>query len=319
MIRYFLIFATILLLSSQKDGPNADANDKPRPAEFKMLPEENRSVILATTPQGHAFHFTPIYEPDVTDITITIAWPSDWTYEASLNPAVPYIGAETLLSGGTEAISPKELNEFYLTEIQADRSFPRRTTYMAKSTFQKNTEKTSLNLLEMRCAGYNSIQVGFHRVKGIIRQNMQSKHLKTETKMWNLARKANWGDSPLYHFLTLPDLAVIDDVSVDMLRQWHERTFTQSGLTIVVTGAISRQDAGSSVDTLLFDLLKGRVSPPHDVNATIKPQTVFLHVPEAKKTTIGILGRLPPTSQGNDLTDLLALSHFSQNGSGPLF
>ena len=218
MIRYFLIFATILLLSSQKDGPNAGANDKPRPAEFKMLPEENRSVILATTPQGHAFHFMPIYEPGVTDITITIAWPSDWAYEASLNPAVPYIGAETLLSGGTEAISPKELNEFYLTEIQADRSFPRRTTYMAKSTFQKNTEKTSLTLLEMRCAGYNSIQVGFHRVKGIIRQNMQSGHLKTETKMWNLARKANWGDSPQYHFLTLPDLAVIDDVSVDMLR-----------------------------------------------------------------------------------------------------
>ncbi len=173
---------------------------------------------------------------------------------------------------------------------------------MAKSTFQKDTAKTLLNLLQMRCAGQNSIHVGFTGLR-VISQNMQSAHLKIETKMWNLARKANWGDSPLYHFLTLPDLAVIDDVSVDMLRQWHERTFTQSGLTIVVTGAISRQDAGSSVDTLLFDLLKGRVSPPHDVNATIKPQTVFLHVPEAKKTTIGILGRLPPTSQGNDLTD----------------
>ena len=134
-----------------------------------------------------------------------------------------------------------------------------------------------------------------------------------------LGSKANWGDSPLYHLLTLPYLAVIDDVSVDMLRQWLEQTFTQSGLTIVVTGAISRQDAGSSVDTLLFDLPKGRVSPPHDVNVTIKPQTVFLHVPEAEKTTIGILGRLPPTSQGNDLTDRLALSHFSQSGSGPLF
>jgi predicted Zn-dependent peptidase len=137
--------------------------------------------------------------------------------------------------------------------------------------------------------------------------------------MWTLARKANLGDNPLYHFLTLPDLRVIDEVSVDMLRQWHKQTFTQSGLTIVVTGAISRQDAGSSVDTLLFDLPKGRVSPPHDVNVTIKPQTVFLHVPEAEKTTIGILGRLPPTSQGNGLTDRLALSHFSQSGSGPLF
>ena len=77
-----------------------------------MLPEENRSVILATTPQGHTFHFMPIYEPGVTDIMTTIAWPSDWAYEASLNPAVLYIGAETLLSGGTETISPKELNEF---------------------------------------------------------------------------------------------------------------------------------------------------------------------------------------------------------------
>jgi len=87
----------------------------------------------------------------------------------------------------------------------------------------------------------------------------------------------------------------------------------------VVTGAISRQAAGSSVDSLLFDLPKGRVSPPHDLNVTIKPQNVFLHVSETEKTTIGILGRLPPTSQGNDLTDLLALSHFSLNGSGTLF
>ena len=82
---------------------------------------------------------------------------------------------------------------------------------------------------------------------------------------------------------------------------------------------MSRQAAGSSVDTLLFDLPKGRVSPPHDLNVTIKPQNVFLHVSETEKTTIGILGRLPPTSQGNDLTDLLALSHFSLNGSGTLF
>lgn len=150
-----------MLLSCQEDDLNADASGEPRPAEFKMLPEENRSVILATTPQRNEFHFMPIYEPGVTDITIMIAWPSDWAYEASLNPAVPYIGAETLLSGGTEAISPKELNEFYLTEIQADRSFPRRTTYMAKSTFQKTTAKKSLNSLLIHCTARNLIHVGF--------------------------------------------------------------------------------------------------------------------------------------------------------------
>ena len=112
MIRCFLNFATSILLSCQEDDLNADASDEPRPAEFKMLPEENCSVILATTPLGHTFHFMPIYEPGVTDITIMIAWPSNWAYEASRNPAVPYIGTETLLSGGTDDISPKELNEF---------------------------------------------------------------------------------------------------------------------------------------------------------------------------------------------------------------
>ena len=34
-----------MLLSCQEDDLNADASDEPRPAEFKMLPEENRSVI----------------------------------------------------------------------------------------------------------------------------------------------------------------------------------------------------------------------------------------------------------------------------------
>ncbi len=101
-----------MLLSYQEDDLSADASDAPRSAEFKMLPEENRSVISATTPRGHTFHFMPIYEPGVTNITIMIAWPSNWAYEASRNPAVPYIGTETLLSGGTDDISPKELNEF---------------------------------------------------------------------------------------------------------------------------------------------------------------------------------------------------------------
>lgn len=55
MIRCFLIFATSMLLSCQEDDLNADASDETRPAEFKMLPEENRSVILATTPWG--IHF----------------------------------------------------------------------------------------------------------------------------------------------------------------------------------------------------------------------------------------------------------------------
>ena len=184
-----------------------------------MLPEENRSVILATTPQGHAVHFMPIYEPRVTDITITIALPSDWAYEASLNPAVPYIGAETLLSGGTEAISPKELNEFLSDRNSGGSLIPTADHVYGDINFPKEYREDVIKLAADALRRPQFDPRWAHRVKGIIRQNMRSGHLKTETKMWNLVRKANWGDSPLYHFLTLPDLTVIDDVSVDMLRQ----------------------------------------------------------------------------------------------------
>ncbi|MBT6183676.1 MAG: insulinase family protein [Betaproteobacteria bacterium] len=166
----------------------------------------------------------PIYEPGVTDITITIAWPSDWAYEASLNPAVPYINAETLLSGGTEAISPKELNEFLSDRNSGGSLIPTADHIYGKINFPKEYREDVIKLAAdaLRRPQFDPRWV--HGVKGIIRQHMRSGHLKTETKIWNLARKANWGDRPLYHFLTLPDLTVIDDVSVDMLRQWHEQT-----------------------------------------------------------------------------------------------
>jgi len=67
--------------------------------------EENRVVIDTTSPEGHAFSFMPIYEKGVTDITIYIAWPMDWAYRETTNKAVPFIGAQAILSGGTADIT----------------------------------------------------------------------------------------------------------------------------------------------------------------------------------------------------------------------
>ena len=82
---------------------------------------------------------------------------------------------------------------FYRTEIQADRSFPLQTTCMAKSTFRKNTAKTSLNSLLIHCAARQFDPRWVHRIKGSIRQNIQSADLKTETKMWNFSSKSEFG------------------------------------------------------------------------------------------------------------------------------
>ena len=182
-----------MLLSYQEDDLSADASDAPRSAEFKMLPEENRSVISATTPRGHTFHFMPIYEPGVTNITIMIAWPSNWAYEASRNPAVPYIGTETLLSGGTDDISPKELNEFLSDRNSGGSLIPTADYVYGEINFPKDYREEVIKLASdtLRSPKFDPRWV--HRIKGSIRQNMQSAHLKTETKNVGFSSKNEFG------------------------------------------------------------------------------------------------------------------------------
>ena len=75
--------------------------------------EGSREVVQLTTPDGRSFHFMPIYEDGVTDITIQIAWPMAWALQDDRNPAVPYVAAEALLTGGTAELSQQELNETF--------------------------------------------------------------------------------------------------------------------------------------------------------------------------------------------------------------
>ncbi len=137
--------------------------------------------------------------------------------------------------------------------------------------------------------------------------------------MWALARLAVLGETPLNDFLSLPNLPAITDATIDDLRRWHAETIVQNGVTISVTGAISRDDAGKAVDQLLVGLPEGQAQTAPSVDTNFEGKTVLLHLPDAEKTTLGIMGQLPPTAEGGDLTDLLALSFFGRSGSGPLF
>ncbi len=80
--------------------------------------------------------------------------------------------------------------------------------------------------------------------------------------------------------------------------------------------AISPEDAGRVVDKLLAGLPEGApVDPPNDT-ADFSPLTVLLHLPQADKTTLGLIGQLPSTTDGDETEDLYVTNILS---SGPLF
>ncbi|MBF2761531.1 MAG: insulinase family protein [Ectothiorhodospiraceae bacterium AqS1] len=106
---------------------------------------------------------------------------------------------------------------------------------------------------------------------------------------------------------------------MDDLRRRHREIIVGAGLTIAVAGAISARKAGEAIDRLLAGLPDGndRKAAPLVVQADFSPKTILLHRPDASKSMLGFFGRLPPLSEGGDLTDRLALSFFARP-KGPL-
>ncbi|MEK9642885.1 MAG: hypothetical protein VW122_09975 [Paracoccaceae bacterium] len=86
-----------------------------------------------------------------------------------------------------------------------------------------------------------------------------------------------------------------------------------------MTGAISREDAGRLIDQLLRNLPKGEQMQSPAAKVDFSPGKLSSHAPEAEKTTLALIGALPPTSDGKGAQDFFALSYFSQAGDKPLF
>lgn len=281
--------------------------------------DASREVILAKTPDGRAFQFMPIYEDGVTDITITIAWPMTWAFRADENPTVPYIAAQAILSGGTENLTSSEVLETFNDKNSSGQLYVRPDHAIGEVSFPKEHIDLVVPIVGEMLTNPQFDPAWVDRIKqGFLNTNTQAK-AQTANQMWDVARYAILGQTPLYNFLSLPNLDAIETVSVDQLRRWHRETLVQNGVTISVTGAISRKDAGRAVDTLLSQLPTGQTQTPPKVQTDFTPKIILLHKPDAQKTTLSLVGQLPPTSQGNDLADLLALTFFKRTGNGPLF
>lgn len=281
--------------------------------------DENRKVVLAQTPDGRPFHFMPIYEDDVTDITITIAWPMNWAYDAGNNPAVPYIAAEAILSGGTQERAPQDVEELFKDKNSQGLFYVTANHAIGELSFPKEHIEDIISITSEMLIFPQFDQAWIHRIKQELLVNKVQFDAKTANKLWSVAMLAILGESSLNDFLSLSNVDSIENVSIDNLRRWHSETIVRDGVTIAVTGAINRKDAGKAVDQLLSGLPKGKARTVPDTQSDFASRTILLHLPEAEKTTLGLLGPLPPASKDGDLTDLLALNFFSRSDNWPLF
>ena len=190
---------------------------------------------------------------------------------------------------------------------------------MGELTFPKEHMNDVVSISSEMLASPQFNEAWIDRIKQGLRANQSQARLQTAHRMWAAARLAILKEGPLNDFLSLPNLYVIEDIKVEDIRRWHTETIVKNGATIVVSGAIDAQDAGKAIDQLFSNLPDKAVPTVPNVTPDFSPKTIMLHVPDAEKTTLGFIGQLPPTREGGDLTDLLALHIFSKPANGPLF
>ena len=277
----------------------------------------NRKVVTLTSEAGHEFHFMPIYEDGVSDITFRFAWPTNWSRDAENNPAVPYVGSDVILSGGTAELKPQDIlakfddmnargfleatNDHVYGELEAPKEHIDEAITIASEMLSR--PQLEARWIDRMKAGLTENQIEAKKVSGNL--------------MWDAVRRKVLAGSPLVTHTSILEPETISALSADDIRQWHGKTFTKNDVTIAVTGAITPEDAGRLVDVILRDLPEGAPLPPLQDKADWSPRTILLHLPDAEKTTLAFLGRLPSTTEPDDHMDLVALQLLA-NPEGPL-
>lgn len=281
--------------------------------------ETNREVSERVSPNGQAFTFMPIIEEGVTDVTIEIAWPSDWAYDPNKNAAVPTVATRAILSGGTSDLAPQDVLLMF-EDKNSFGDFVVQTNHIIGSiSFPNDYRDEVLPVVQEMLARPQFDDRWLEREKTRIAEANDGSNASPDQKMWATVRHALLGDQPLVQSLSLTDPATVMSVSEAEVRQWHQQVLTKTGVTVSVAGAISEKEAGKAIDLLLKDLpSRPSVNLRYgEVNTT--PATILLHDPDAQQTTIGFLGKVPSKPETIIFEDVLAMGFFARQGQSPLF
>ncbi len=281
--------------------------------------DTNRVISDHVSPAGHPFTLMPITERGVTDITISAAWATDWIVDANKNEWVPGLASEMMISGGTERLSPAEVLELLEDKNSYGNIFSTSDVIYAEVEFPNNHRNAVVPVLAELFQKPNLNDAWFQRIKSQRLDFVTGQDKSVDYLMWEASRYAVFGKGPQTEFLNGTEVDALQSASLDEIRDWHAQSFAQRPLALVVTGAVDAEDAGKAIDELLPPPGKEPIGDLALQDMTFGDKTIYLHLPDAEKSTIGFLGPLPDTTDGKDGVDLIIAHLFGAGPSSPLF
>lgn len=291
------VFALFALSACKYDGPTATVETSPGGTEYRLL-----------------------NMPDHEDVTIHVAWPSDWAYRAGTNKAAPVVGTQLMLAGGAEGYAAGEAGARFADLNSEGEIYAAVNDHViGELTFEHDQMDETIAIANAHLRAPSLDEMWLDRIRTGTAQNMAEAQAQPVHASFDALRWAVFGAQPLRNALSLDDPETVASLSRDDVVAWHSETFTRGPETIVVAGGIGADQAGTAVDALLAGLPHATGSISREVTPDYTPRRILLHRPEAEVTNLAFVAPLPPTRQGSEMEDLILVNALGGGDQSVLF
>ncbi len=298
MTRILLVIATLFALAACKgDGPTAS---------------------VETTAGGVAY--TLLHMPEHEDVTIHIAWPTDWAYRPETNKAAPVVGTQLILAGGAEGYQAGDVGERFADMNSEGNIYVAVNDHViGELTFERGHMDETIAIANAHLRAPTLEQGWFDRIREGIAANMAETQAQPAHAGFDAARWAVFGTQPLRNALSLDEPGVFADLTREDVVAWQAKIFTRTPEAIVVAGGINAADAGAAIDALLAGLPEASRNVTQEAVPDYTARRILLHAPKSQTTTLSFIASLPPTQAGSELEDFILIQALGGDDQSVLF
>jgi len=270
-----------------------------------------------TSPGGIAY--SRLYLPDAKDVAIQIAWSTDWVSRDDVNQAVPYIGADLMLSGGAEGYpAGQAVEDFADLQAQASLSVTPDNILGSLMVPKENLDK-AVKIANAHLRAPLLDDKWLIRIRDGFAARMAESSGRPESRGFAALRWAAFGDAPIRAALSLDQPGMVESVTRDDVALWRSTVLSRANAKLVIAGALDAAEAGRIVDALLEGLPEGTPVPALSIRASLKPKRILLHIPDAQTSTLAFIAPLPPAAEGGEMEDLILIRALGSGENSVLF
>ncbi|MGX9855356.1 M16 family metallopeptidase [Limimaricola variabilis] len=286
MTRFLLVSALLALAACKEEVPIASREASPGGIEYTLL-----------------------NMPGVDDVSIQLAWATDWGHRAETNKASPLIGTQLIMAGGAEGYRAGEVGELF-ADLNSEGYLGLAAEHhvIGDLTFERSALQETISIANAHLRAPTLDEMWFERIRDDAEQNTFELKAKPANASYDALRWAVYGDAPLRNAISLDAPGTFADLKRDEVVNWHAETITRAPEALVVAGDIEADAAGAAIDVLLKGLPHPRRAISHNTQPDFTPRRILLHLPYAQVTNLAFLAPLPPTRMGREVEDLI-LNH----------